>query len=361
MKKFRFIVAHPESQIRNKWERIINQHEGFEVAATASDLMCTYTEVEHRTPHAVLIADALTDKPEFEVMRALFSALDVRWLIIGARQGRRLTQIPAKADLFSLPEDANNTAMLQQIESLVKNTFVASIPNPKTNAYARNSRKIDPSQKPEKDKSTRHCQGPVSQSGNLILIGASTGGVEALISVLSHFDETCPPTLVVQHTGSGFGRSLVDLLDRQTRPQIRLADGPFPLRPGVVVLGAGNRRHLVMADCKKSICNLGDDQPVSGHVPSADVLFQSAVPMARQVTAALLTGMGRDGAEGLLALRRSGATTVAQDQASSVVYGMPRAAAEIGAAEHILPLNKIGPALLAQACAPAPKGKEFSR
>mgnify|MGYP001192621139 FL=1 len=95
---------------------------------------------------------------------------------------------------------------------------------------------------------------------------------------------------------------------------------------------------------------LARDAPVSGHMPSVDVLFQSAIPGAKRAVAALLTGMGRDGAEGLKALRDSGAITIAQDQATSTVYGMPRAATELGAVQSSLPLQEIGPAIL-RACA----------
>lgn len=189
---------------------------------------------------------------------------------------------------------------------------------------------------------------PVDPESRVILIGSSTGGVDALLSILSHFPVRCPPTMIVQHTGLGFGASLAGLLDRQCRASVRLAERRMMLRPGEVIIGAGMKSHLVLEDAEDMRVALRDGPPVSGHTPSVDVLFRSAVPLGKRISAAILTGMGRDGADGLLELRKAGARTIAQDEESSVVWGMPRAAAEIGAAQAVLPLDRIGPALLSR-------------
>lgn len=185
-------------------------------------------------------------------------------------------------------------------------------------------------------------------AARVILIGSSTGGVDALLTILSQFPARCPPTMIVQHTGLGFGESLAGLLDRQCRARVRLARGTTILRPGEIVIGAGMKSHLVLDDPAELRVALKEGPPVSGHAPSVDMLFRSAVPLGKRISAAILTGMGRDGAEGLLDLRTAGARTIAQDEASSVVWGMPRAAAEIGASETVLPLDRIGPALLSR-------------
>lgn len=156
----------------------------------------------------------------------------------------------------------------------------------------------------------------------------------------------CPPTVIVQHTGAGFGVSLAALLDRQCRARVRLVTEPTALKQGEVLIGAGVKAHLQMAPGRSPRAELGDSNPVSGHAPSVDVFFESAAPFATRISAALLTGMGRDGANGLKSLRDAGAHTIAQDQATSVVFGMPRAAIELNAATDILPLEAIASALL---------------
>ena len=152
--------------------------------------------------------------------------------------------------------------------------------------------------------------------------------------------------MIVQHTGEGFGASLASLLDRHSRPQVRHVREDTALCPGTVFIGAGMPQHLVLRPGNPDRVGPRAEAPINGHRPSVDALFLSAVPMAGRCVVALLTGMGTDGAKGMKALRDAGAYCIAQDERSSVVYGMPRAAAELGAADRILPLDQIGPALL---------------
>ncbi|CUH82420.1 CheB methylesterase domain-containing protein [Tropicibacter naphthalenivorans] len=189
----------------------------------------------------------------------------------------------------------------------------------------------------------------------IILIGASTGGIDALLKVLADFGEDCPPTLVVQHTGRGFGESLANLLDKKCKAKVTLAQEEGPIQIGKVIIGAGSQAHLVIKNAPSLMYKLTDFGNVSGHMPSVDALFDSATHLGPRIRAALLTGMGRDGAEGLRKLRLAGAKTIAQDEESSVVYGMPRAAMENGGVELCLPLDKIGAALLADASSRNPK------
>ena len=181
----------------------------------------------------------------------------------------------------------------------------------------------------------------------VILLGASTGGVEALIEVLSGFPSDCPPTFLVQHTGGGFSAGLSRLLDSRVGIHVREAGDGMAVHAGTAVLGPGDRLHMeVNLNGVEPRCRLVDRPAIGGHRPAVDVLFQSAVPHAKRVIAAILTGMGRDGAEGLLALKKAGARTFGQDEATSLVYGMPKVASDIGAVEHQLPLDRIAPALI---------------
>lgn len=181
-------------------------------------------------------------------------------------------------------------------------------------------------------------------SDRLIAIGSSTGGVEALLEVLSHFPANCPPTVITQHMPAGFTASFAARLDRTCAPQVREAFEGAPLEPGQVYLAPGGVSHLEVAGRSKWRCRLAAGEPVSGHRPSADRLFQSAADHAgAKAVGIILTGMGRDGANGLLAMRAAGAETVGQDESTSIVYGMPRVAHEMGAVMRQLPLEKIGP------------------
>ena len=181
---------------------------------------------------------------------------------------------------------------------------------------------------------------------HILAIGASTGGPQAVLRVLSML----PPglglsVLIVQHMASALMAGYAQWLDRDSPLSVRLARGGERLVPGMALVAPGNY-HLCM---RGGQFHVNSEPPVNSCRPSVDVLFESlAEECGPAVVAVLLTGIGRDGAKGMAALKAAGAHTIAQDEASSVVYGMPRAAAELGAVHEILPLNQITPAILRQ-------------
>ncbi len=189
----------------------------------------------------------------------------------------------------------------------------------------------------------------------IVAIGASTGGVEALLTVLSGFPANCPPTVVTQHMPPNFTASFAARLDRVCAPNIAEAADGAELRPGHVYIAPGGLRHLEVRRLgERMSCRLVSGDPVTGHRPSVDVLFRSvAAAVGARAVGALLTGMGRDGAQGLLELRRNGAATIGQDENTCVVFGMPRAADEIGAVERQLPLHRIAAGILSAASKPS--------
>ncbi len=201
---------------------------------------------------------------------------------------------------------------------------------------------------------------PPAALPDVIVIGASTGGVEALHTVLAGFPEDCPPTLVVQHINGCFAGAIAQSFDRAVRPRVLLAESDMPLERGTVLLAPGNDRHLQVASAGALglRCVLREGEPVSGHRPSVDRLFASLAATlggarGERGLGILLTGMGQDGAQGMAQLASIGARTIAQDQASCVVFGMPRAAIELGAAREVLPLGRIASAIFTPARAGA--------
>lgn len=186
-----------------------------------------------------------------------------------------------------------------------------------------------------------------SFSNRLIAIGSSTGGVEALLEVLSHFPENCPPTVITQHMPAGFTTSFAARLDKICAPKVCEASDGAQLASGHVYLAPGGVSHLEVAGRGTWRCRLVIDELVNGHRPSVDRLFHSVASSAGdKAVGAILTGMGRDGANGLMAIRARGGITIGQDEPTSVVYGMPRAAMECGAVSVQLPLERIGGELL---------------
>ncbi|MCQ8184570.1 chemotaxis-specific protein-glutamate methyltransferase CheB [Parvularcula maris] len=189
-------------------------------------------------------------------------------------------------------------------------------------------------------------QEPLFRPKKRIFLGASTGGVDALVSVLRQFPKNCPPTLVVQHMPEKFVKLFAQRLSSVCSARVLVAYSGAKIEPGRILIAPGDA-HLRVSRKSPDIAMVEDRPPVNGFRPSVDVLFHSAADaFGSSAVAALLTGMGRDGAEGLLAIKKSGGSTVAQDEATSVVYGMPRMALELGAVERPIALGKIADAVL---------------
>lgn len=189
-------------------------------------------------------------------------------------------------------------------------------------------------------------------NGRIVLLGSSTGGVDALERVLSGFPPSGPPVLVAQHMPHSFLRSFAHRLNEMIAPEVRLAEDGMPIRQGEVLIAPGGDRHMGISSGR-----MGDRIVLSPataedlYVPSVDALFASAVPVAPRILAVILTGMGRDGATPLPGLRAAGARVFAQSAETSVVDGMPRAARETGAVERDIGIDDLGAAILEAASA----------
>jgi two-component system chemotaxis response regulator CheB len=185
-----------------------------------------------------------------------------------------------------------------------------------------------------------------SPSDTLVAIGSSTGGVEALLTLVERLPANCAPTVITQHMPATFTKSFAERLNRACAATVSEARDGDPLVPGRVYVAPGGEFHLEVEGTKHLRCKVTPGGPVSGHSPSVDVLFHSVARTVKdRGVGVILTGMGRDGAQGLLAMRQAGARTLGQDEATCVVYGMPRAAFELGAVEKQLPLERLGPAV----------------
>jgi two-component system, chemotaxis family, protein-glutamate methylesterase/glutaminase len=182
----------------------------------------------------------------------------------------------------------------------------------------------------------------------VIAIGASAGGVSALANILPAFPPASTGIVIVQHMPGGFTASFAERLDGLSQMHVKEAEHGDRVRPGLVLLAPGGSRHLeIHRSGGEYRIALVPGPKVSGHQPSVDVLFRSVAKyVGRNAVAALLTGMGEDGAAGLLAIRLAGGRTFCQDEATSVVWGMPGVAWKNGAAEAALPLNEVPARLL---------------
>lgn len=194
-----------------------------------------------------------------------------------------------------------------------------------------------------------------SAAGRLIAIGASTGGVEALFSILPSLPADSPPVVIVQHMPEAFTASFAERLNSECRVHVVEATDGMRVGPGTVYIAPGGERHMELIGGVGGTIRLRAGDPISGHRPSVDALFRSLLPVAPATVAGILTGMGRDGAEGMRALRDAGARTLGQTRETCVVYGMPRAAMELGGVEQEIGLTSM-PETILRACRARVKG-----
>ena len=177
---------------------------------------------------------------------------------------------------------------------------------------------------------------PLISSEKLIIIGAATGGTEAVKNFLMQMPSDCPGVLITQHMPEGFTRSFARRLDSLCKISVKEAEGGERVLPGHAYIAPGHSHLLLARSGANYVTQLDQGPPVNRHRPSVDVLFNSAAVCAgKNAVGVILTGMGKDGAAGMLEMKKAGAHNFAQDEASCVVFGMPREAIAVGAAHEV--------------------------
>lgn len=189
---------------------------------------------------------------------------------------------------------------------------------------------------------------PLTRTTNQILaIGASTGGTVAIETILRALPGNGPPTVIVQHMPPTFTGHFAERLDKLSAMEVREARHEDWVAPGVALLAPGGKHLLLRRSGARYLVHVKDGPLVNGHRPAVDVLFRSVAQVAgRNAVGVILTGMGGDGAKGMLEMREAGARTLAQDEETSVVFGMPKVAIDVGAVEQILPLGRMAGEIL---------------
>lgn len=239
-------------------------------------------------------------------------------------------------DYLGKPECASNETLNDYATQIVRKVCAAAHANVKTLSHQQwhESQRLS-------------LKGATVQFNKVCVIGASTGGTEAIREVLIRLPEKTPPILLAQHIPEAFSESFAKRLDSCCAIKVLQANDGMKIEPNTAYLAPGNDHLVVQRKDNGLYCKLLRSEPVNRHRPSVDMLFNSVAEVCgKSAIGVLLTGMGRDGAKGLLNLKQQGAYTVIQDEATSVVWGMPGTAAALNAADDMLPLDQISLALL---------------
>lgn len=342
----RVLIVDDSALIREMLTNLLARDQDIEVAGVAADPYEAREKIRELSPDVLTLDVEMPNMNGIAFLERLMRLRPIPVVMVSTltQKGADVTLLALELgafDFIAKPSELGQTAwerlggeLRAKIREAADARVVRAAPRPEPSAAAEAKPVAPP---------TRSAHHPRA----LVTIGASTGGVEALKTLLQKLPLDIPPITVTQHMPAGFTARFAQRLDECCAVHVIEASEGHVLTPGEVAIAPGNRHLQIVAQGGSYVCRLSDGDTVSGHRPSVDVLFRSvAVAAGRHAVGVILTGMGRDGAQGLDAMRRAGARTIGQNAATSLVYGMPRAAFEMGAVQTELPLDQIAERIL---------------
>lgn len=355
-RKTRVLIVDDSATVRRALSDIISGEPDLEVMATASDAYVAAEKIRQEIPDVILLDIEMPRMDGLTFMRKIMAQRPIPVVICSslteAGSDTTIKVLEAGAvDIVSKPR-INTAEFLQESRMRICDVLRAA-------AHAKLSRRaraIAPMQVEAKLTAdiilppVRSCRTVAHATDRVICIGASTGGTEALRDILVELPAAAPGIVVVQHMPEKFTAAFAKRLDGLCALSIKEAEDGDLVLPGTALIAPGNRHLLLERNGRHYRVVIKDGPPVSRHRPSVDVLFRSAAQMAGpNAVGVLLTGMGDDGARGLLEMKTTGAATIAQNEETCIVFGMPKEAIQRGAADKVLALDRIAHEIMHEA------------
>ena len=348
MSKIKVIIVDDSALIRALLKEIINQQPDMEVVAVANDPIAAREKIRALQPDVITLDIEMPHMDGLEFLEKLMRLHPLPVIMISTH-----TVKGSAATLRALELGAVDFIAKPKVDIQNKLETYASLITEKIRIAAQanvrpllGSSTIKPVVSPKK---ARALNTTTTNLEKLIVIGASTGGTEAIKEILIRMPIDCPPIVVVQHMPEGFTKSYAARLDSLCEIAVNEALHGERVVAGHAYLAPGGVHLSVTRKNKQFFCQISDSEPVNYHRPSVDVLFNSVAAVVKDnAIGVILTGMGKDGAAGLKLLHDKGCKTFAQNKASCVVFGMPKEAIERGAADEVLPLDEIAERILGE-------------
>ncbi len=357
MKKIRVLVVDDSALVRKLLTEIINSSEEMEVIDTAADPFIARDKIKALRPD-VLTLDV--EMPRMDGLTFLDNLMRLRPMPVvmistltekGAEVTLNALRLGA-VDFIAKPKIDVSHGLNDYAEEIHAKIKIAS----KSRNFGRAARHVDAvaangttGMSVASDNKLACGRQKINTTDKIIGIGASTGGTEAIKDVLCELPANMPAIVISQHLPASFSKSFARHVSDISQMKVCIAEDNQAILPGNVYIAPGDKHLLIRRNGARYVAVLDDGAPVNRHKPSVDVMFSS---MAKNVGAnaicVLLTGMGADGAKGMQEMHNAGASTIIQDEATSVVWGMPGEAYRLGCTDQVLPLSKVGQSILAK-------------
>lgn len=360
------MIVDDSALVRETLKRILENDPSITVIATASDPIIALKKLENYSPDVIILDIEMPRMDGITFLRQLKENYKIPVIIcssmVDSGSSNDLAALEAGAfEIIQKPKLGTRQFIEESHILLCDVVKAASISNSKkNNKTITNSKKtniqIKPLSTPVPPKLSADVILPKSEIGNIIettekivVIGASTGGTEALKEFLEQLPSDAPGIVIVQHMPEKFTKSFAERLDSLCKVHVKEAQNKDSVIRGTVLIAPGNKHTLLKRSGARYYVEVKDGPLVSRHRPSVDVLFRSAARYAgKNALGIILTGMGDDGAHGMLEMHQCGSYTIAQDESSCVVFGMPNEAIKLNAVDIVLPLDKIAAEMLSK-------------
>jgi two-component system, chemotaxis family, protein-glutamate methylesterase/glutaminase len=337
-KPIRVLVIDDSALVRDVLTKGLNMDPGITVIGSASDPYIARDRIVKLNPDVLTLDVEMPRMDGVEFLRKLMPQYPLPVIMVSAltERGKQVTLDALSfgaIDFVTKPKAdvaRGLESMIMELRTKIKIASTANVSHWKKKRYTDEAR----IQKP--------VRALAESTDKVIAIGASTGGTEAIREIITRFPITTPGIVIVQHMPPGFTKMFAERMNSQCIMDVKEAEDKDRIMPGRILIAPGAKQMSVKRSggIYEVIVKPGD--LVCGHCPSVEVMMNSvAEHVGSNAVGVMLTGMGRDGANGMLAMRNAGARTIAQDEASCVVFGMPKEAYNIGGAEQLVPLNKI--------------------
>ncbi|MBI1835109.1 MAG: chemotaxis response regulator protein-glutamate methylesterase [Burkholderiales bacterium] len=339
--KIKVLIIDDSALIRSILSEIIRAQNDMEVVGVAPDPLVARDMIKQCNPDVLTLDVEMPKMDGLDFLEKLMRLRPMPVIMVSSltERGSEITMRALElgaVDFVTKPKLSIQSGMLEYAQAITDKIRAAS------KARVRSRAVIGTSSAPTPNAVLPAMKNPLVSSEKLIIVGASTGGTEAIKSFLMQMPSDCPGILITQHMPEGFTKSFAKRLDGICKISVMEAQGGERILPGHAYIAPGHSHLLLSRSGANYVTAIEDSEPVNRHRPSVDVLFRSAARCAgKNAVGVILTGMGKDGAEGMLEMKNAGAYNFAQDEATCVVFGMPKEAIAVGAVDEVLALNDL--------------------